>query len=516
MPENLDIQSGTLDASLAAARSSRARGPELLDQILGACADGFVAFDADLRYLYWSPVMETLFGLSASETVGRRALELFPHLGETGEDVLMLEAIEGRSAVASERPYVLTHPPRQGYYEARYTPLRDARGAITGGIGIVRDVTERKRARDEKGETEERFRTMADCAPVLLWMAGTDSECTFFNQTWLRFTGRSLETERGVGWAEGVHHEDLQHVLDTYMTAFCSRREFEMEYRLRRADGEYRWILDHGRPRHTPDGRFAGYIGSCTDITDRKQAEEDLRTIAGRLLRSNEELQRFAYIASHDLQEPLRTIMSYTQLLEKKYIGLHGAQADELVSLTVQEGKRMKLLIDDLLNYSRLEGEDRRRRAVDCSAVLCDVLASLRTAIEESGAVVSAESLPTVMGDPLQITQLFQNLVSNSIKFGGAHPPKVRISASRRRDEWLFAVSDNGIGFEMRYAERIFVIFQRLQRNDEFPGTGMGLATCKKIVDLHGGRIWAESDPGEGARFFFTLPAAGGERGVTS
>ena len=508
MAEDLDTLPKSGLAFTASGTHPLGSASPVLEQALDASPDGFLVFDRDLRYLYWNAAMERLFGCPRDAVVGRTALELFPHLAETGEESLMREAASGRTAVSGERPCVLGFPPREGFYEAYYSPLRDAQGTVAGGIGIIRDVTERKRAVDEQAEIEERFRTMADCAPVLLWMAGNDSECYFFNETWLLFTGRSLEAERGVGWAEGVHHEDLHQVLETYMTSFYARREFEMEYRLRRADGEYRWVLDHGAPRYTPDGRFAGYIGSCIDITDRRKAEEDLKTVAGRLLRSNEELQRFAYIASHDLQEPLRTIIGYTQLLARRFPEIHDAEADELIALTVQEGQRMKLLIEDLLRYSRLGGEERRRRIVDCGAVALEVLASLRSAIDESGAEVTVEPLPAVMGDPSQITHLFQNLLSNSIKFRGDRVPRIDIAASRGTDECTFTFRDNGIGFDMRYLDRIFVIFQRLHHKDEFPGTGMGLAICKKIVELHGGRIWAESVPGDGATFFFTLPAA--------
>jgi light-regulated signal transduction histidine kinase (bacteriophytochrome) len=217
-------------------------------------------------------------------------------------------------------------------------------------------------------------------------------------------------------------------------------------------------------------------------------------------------LEQFAYVASHDLQEPLRIIAGYTQLLQHRYKGKIDDDADQFISFTVESVVRMQNLINDLLSYSRLETKGRVFEPVDCQAVLDDVTHALRMTIEESGAVITHTRLPTIRADRTQLFQLFQNLIGNAIKFRSDKPLKIHIAAEPKGDgRWLFSVEDNGIGIDPKYLERIFVIFQRLHSRDKYPGTGIGLAICKKIVERHGGQIWVESKPGMGATFYFII-----------
>ncbi len=242
---------------------------------------------------------------------------------------------------------------------------------------------------------------------------------------------------------------------------------------------------------------------------DLEEANVRLQKQALELSRSNAELEQFAYVSSHDLQEPLRMVASYTQLLARRYKGRLDSDADEFIGYAVAGVKRMQGLIQDLLEYSRVANKD-EFAPVDCSEVLNEALGNLRAAIADSGAEVATEPLPTVTGDRRQLVQLFQNLIGNAVKFRNHVAPKVRVAARREGGEWIFSIRDNGIGFEPQFADRIFIIFQRLHSKERYTGTGIGLAICKKIVERHNGRIWAEAEPGQGATFYFAIPATVG------
>jgi signal transduction histidine kinase len=245
------------------------------------------------------------------------------------------------------------------------------------------------------------------------------------------------------------------------------------------------------------------------ELVQRKRAEEELKEKTEELAHSNKELEQFAYVASHDLQEPLRMVTSYVQLLSRRYKGKLDADADEFIGFAVDGAARMQRLINDLLAYSRVGTRRNPFEPTDCERILQGALQNLKIALEEKRATVIHDPLPTVMADPVQLGQLFQNLVGNAIKFQGDAPPHVHVSANRNGKGWVFSVQDNGIGIAPEHVERIFVIFQRLHSREKFPGTGIGLAVCKKIVERHGGRIWVESEPLKGSTFYFTLHAKG-------
>ena len=245
------------------------------------------------------------------------------------------------------------------------------------------------------------------------------------------------------------------------------------------------------------------------DITERKRVEESLEQFKQDLIRSNKDLELFAYAISHDLQEPLRMVASYVELIEKRYKNQLDAEADEFIDFAVDGAHRMQDMIQGLLELSRVDTRGKPLAPTDTQNVLEQASANLQVAIETSGLIITNEPLPTLDADEAQLVQLFQNLIGNAIKFKSEDKPNVHIKAERNEKGWLFSVRDNGIGLDLEHAGRIFQIFQRLHTQEEYPGAGMGLAICKRIVERHDGRIWVESEPGEGATFYFTLPEVG-------
>lgn len=278
-----------------------------------------------------------------------------------------------------------------------------------------------------------------------------------------------------------------------------------LDLRARRKDGSEIPVEISLSPLQLNDGRHL-VIAIVRDITDRHEWEEALARRSAELEQSNAELQQFAYVASHDLQEPLRMVVSFLQLLKKRYVGKLDSEADEFINFAVDGGIRMQQLIQDLLTYSRVGGRDLALEAVDTATVVDDVVLELRPTIEESRARVTRGRLPKVTADPLQLGRVFQNLIANGLKFHGEKAPRVHVDAEALADTWLFSVKDNGIGIPPDQFDRIFRIFQRLHSQSEYPGTGIGLAICKRIVERHSGRIWVESAAGEGTTFYFTIP----------
>jgi PAS domain S-box-containing protein len=252
-------------------------------------------------------------------------------------------------------------------------------------------------------------------------------------------------------------------------------------------------------------GQRRYFTGIVRDISDRKKAELELRQAADELGRSNLDLEQFAYVASHDLQEPLRAVAGCVQVLKKRYQGKLDERADDLISHTVDGVNRMQSLIEDLLSYSRVGTRGKAFEECQGNEILEQAVANLEAPIKETGAAVTHDPLPAITGEPGQLKQLFQNLLSNAIKFRGPQPPRIHVAVRREMGQWVFSVKDNGIGMQPEYFERVFVIFQRLHTRTEYPGTGIGLAVCKKIVERHGGRIWVESEPGAGSTFAFTI-----------
>lgn len=377
-----------------------------------------------------------------------------------------------------------------------------------GGKGKVYTVADNPAIDQMKNllkESETRFTTLADASPVMIWMTDQDNLCYYFNKSWLDFTGRKFEEELGSGWIRGVHPDDMMS-FNNINHLLLDRQNYSCEYRLKRNDGNYRHILEIGTPRFLPDNSFAGYMGSCLDITQMKEAQNELATQTHELKRSNEELEQFAYVASHDMQEPLRMIASYIHLVQKNIESGNLNEVNDFMKYVVDGVGRMQALINDLLQYSRVNKKGTAFTQVNLNEVLKIAVTHLVNRINENEAEVIFDVMPQLLGDQSQLIRLFQNFIDNAIKFKAVErKPIIRISVKELDNYFEFAVSDNGIGIDQKFYNRIFVIFQRLHTRTEYEGTGIGLAVCKKIVERHGGEIRLESKLGEGTTFYFTL-----------
>ncbi|MBN8583629.1 MAG: PAS domain S-box protein [Ignavibacteria bacterium] len=373
--------------------------------------------------------------------------------------------------------------------------------------GSQRDITESKKAQEELSKTQFRLATLLkNLQDVVLYETGGGKE--FMSENVSEMLGYSADLFSDRQFFKTITHPgdwlSIEEKTKEWHKA-GSPGVLNLEFRVRRADGTYIWVEDHMiKVRNNGDSHMAGVL---INITEHKTTEGKLKQLAEKLSSSNKELEQFAYVASHDLQEPLRMVASYIQLLQRRYKGNISAEADEFINYAVDGVVRMKTLINDLLAYSRVNTKEAPLEDVDCNRIVEQNLKNLAASIAETGATVNYENLPTVRANQMQLNQLFQNLISNAIKFRKPDTkPIVNISAKHAGDEWLFTVSDNGIGIDKEFSDKIFIIFQRLHNSSEYPGTGIGLAICKKIIEKLGGHLWVESEPGKGSTFTFTIP----------
>ncbi|HET8580628.1 MAG TPA: PAS domain S-box protein, partial [Nitrospiraceae bacterium] len=443
--------------------------------------------------------------------VGKPALEVMLEAGARAVQSTMLLSRSGRLLGVFSTHYRTPRRP-----DERALRLLDVLARQTA------DLIERAQAEAALRESETRFRVMADSTPALVWTSGPDALFTFFNKPWLEFTGQTLEHELGNGWTEDIHPEDRQRCLEIYRSAFDARKEFKMEYRLRRADGEYRWILDNGVPRYESDGTFAGYVGSCIDITEDKRVADEIRRLnveleqrvferTAQLEASNKELESFSYSVSHDLRAPLRSIDGFSLALLEDCADKLSAQGKDYLRRVRDATQRMARLIDDLLNLARVTREGMRRERVNLSMLARSIAADLKkTQPDRQVAFVIADGL-VANGDAHLLRVALQNLLGNAWKFTSKRPKtRIEFGVIRQNGTPAYFVRDDGAGFDMVYAGKLFGPFQRLHSAKEFEGTGIGLATVKRVIRRHGGRVWAESAVGQGATFYFTLQPSEG------
>ena len=384
---------------------------------------------------------------------------------------------------------------------------------------VLSAAIEHQKAEAALKESEERFRHLADAAPVLIWMSDVNQGCYYVNKTSRDFTGRTMEQEEGKAWLAGVHPEDRQHCWDTYEAAFAAHQEFRSEYRLKRFDGEYRWLLNFGIPRFTSEGEFLGYIGTGIDINDRilakaqmeelnQNLEQQVKERTSQLQAANAELEAFSYSVSHDLRAPLRHISGFVDLLEKH---LHSKQPDatstRYLEIITQTTKQAGKLIDNLLAFSRMGRVAMNYTTINMNLLVQAVQNDLQLEIARRQINWHIDQLPEVMGDPSLLRLVVHNLMDNALKYTRKNIcADITIGSFDQEQEIVFFCGDNGVGFDMHYVDKLFGIFQRLHSEQEFEGTGIGLANVQRIIHRHGGRTWAKARVNHGATFYFSLP----------
>ena len=509
--ERLETLVAERTAELAQANHDLRLGEERFRRMAENARDIIWRTDMDGKIQYVNPAVEAMLGLSPEEAKGT-PLESYMAPGSIRKTQGWIrDALKkGKNGFQGEVEYLHKDGPVVDG-EFNVAIVKDDTDKAIGLEGVSRDITERKRAEQALKKSQESYSLLFETMPngwahhkMVLDGEGKPLDYVFLevNRAFERFTGLKAKDILNKGVREvipGIENAEPD-LIEIYGRVAATGEEANLELYFEPFD---RWYsVSASSPRK---GYF---VAVFDDITIRKKAEKRLQDILDELARSNKELEMFAYVASHDLQEPLRMISSYVQLLAKRYKGQLDSDADEFIHFAVDGASRMRTLINDLLSYSRVTTHGSPFEVTDTNALMAQVLQGLQVAIKEKGATVSYDRLPAVMADPSQLGRLLQNLVGNAVKFGGDRSPEVHVGAGERDGEWAFSVRDNGIGIEPRFHQRIFDIFQRLH-GKEYTGTGIGLSVCKKIVERHGGRIWLESESGRGTTFHFTLPKTG-------
>lgn len=450
--------------------------------------------------VFFNEFAQSFFGYRKDEVLGKPVSMLVPETDSAGGDlsVLVQSIVEHPEQFINVVNENICKDGQRVWMAWTNKPVFDKDGKVEEILAVGADISESKQAEDALRQSQENFAKAFNSNPAALAIThSSDGTFVIVNQTYTNIMGYAELEIIGRTVAELSIYVN-QNEREQLLQALAEQgRVVNYELTVRTKNGEHRKLLVS--MEQILYDKENCILSTFIDITERKQIEEELR-------RSNAELEQFAYVASHDLQEPLRAMAGMVQLLQKRYQGQLDERADEYIAHIVEAANRMGNLIQALLTYSRIHRSVQPIELVDASQCMQTALKNLEVSIKENHAVVTAESLPRVYADAVQLTQLFQNLIGNGIKFRGEEEPHVHISATKLKDAWQFSVRDNGIGIEPQYFERIFLIFQRLHTRGEYSGTGIGLALCKKIIDRHGGQIWVESEPQRGSTFHFTLP----------
>jgi PAS domain S-box-containing protein len=483
---------------------------ELMELASSAGELGMWARDLGEGGVWANPSMRSLFGFGTNDVV--RFKDLIDRVCPIDRERMLLAVEHAQTAgTPFQGEFRVVLPDGEERWVLAKGRTMDCSAMNGRRMGVVLDVTERKRAEENLRESEERFRTMADTAPVMIWMSGTGKLCTFFNKGWLDFTGRTLEQELGDGWTEGVHPDDFDRCLEIYTNAFNARREFTAEYRLRRFDGKYCWILDRGVPRSEAKGHFLGYIGCAIDITERKRGELEAvqqRAELAHIARVST-MGELAASLAHELNQPLTAILSNAQAAQR-FLALKPPDLEELHEILkdiVQDDSRAGEIIRRM--RALVKKDELEFALLDLGNVVSDVVLLTHSDATLHNIRVLLEikpNLPAVRGDKVQLQQVLLNLLLNAfdaVRNSPENERSVAVEADRDGASMLkIAVHDRGIGLTGDEVAKIFQPFYSTKRD----GLGMGLSICRSIVEAHGGRLWAENNFDRGATFYFTLP----------
>jgi PAS domain S-box-containing protein len=475
---------------------------EKLRSVLNAAQESIYMFDRDgMITLSNSTGLKRFQKIAEKDFVGHFFSEFIPHDLATQRQKKLDDVFRTGEPIEFEDE-------RNGMiFHHNFVPVY-SNNEIVNVATFSTDITKRRKIEKELYESQERLRIAIENGNIGIW-------------EWNLITGEVIwdkRTEKMFGLLPGtfgktfesfislIHEEDIPHIRKAISAAIENSKPYETIYRVNSAKGKIKFISAKALVNRDPEGKPVSMTGVTFDVTELREGTEQLiLKLNSDLLRSNKELESFAYIASHDLQEPLRTITSFTQLLSHKYRDKLDDRANEYIDFIVDGAVRMYDLLNGLLDYSRINTKGNIFQPVDLSGILVTAQKNLSLKIKETGSVVKADKLPVISGDENQMVQLFQNLIANAIKFN-SRTPRIHISSKSEPDSYVISFTDNGLGIESQYFEKIFAIFQRLHSRDDYEGTGIGLAICRRIVERHGGTIWVESVPGKGSSFFVRLP----------
>ena len=481
--------------------------------------DLIAILDHNFRFRRVNRSMADRLGREPQECVNMTCYELIDHATQRPELCPVMKTLQTGDPQVAEKEYAML----DGIFLVSSTPLFNEEEELIGTVLVARDITEVKKAQNLLEKGESRLKRAQQIAQLGSWEFEQQSGTLIWSDELYRILGMEPRECRASykKFLQLIHPDEKSKVEDAYRESLRQGwKNYELEHRIvQHNSGNIRYVHSKCEYIRDANGALVRTVGMLHDITERRQAELRIRqlnkdlqhyvrqlAIANQELeRSNQDLQQFAYIASHDLQEPLRTVSSFVQLLSRRYKGQLDDKADTYINFAVEGTSYMHSLLQGLLAFSRAGG-DLRVRTVDLQQMIEKLMRTLQWKLEETGGRLEASGLPVVEADETQLFQVLQNLVANALKFHGNDPPRIHIWTEHRESEWQICIRDNGIGIDPHHAERIFLIFQRLHRKEEYEGTGIGLAVCKRIIERHGGRIWVESTPGQGSLFCFTLP----------